>query len=599
MLRTRVRVSAVLTVVLVVVLAGWLTGCRRQSPSGGAAYVTLTQAFVDLVDPPPTGDAAVPLKEVIQPRTPLEEFVLHRIIFESPVFYGTRFSSFDFDNVTKVKSLIGPYTLSATFYNGQGDKVETADKPGRYGAVVEIKHGEGRPSRRFVTLCRLAGDARPEGHTRSMDPEVLKAGGVDESVLADYGNDKDRPRFRPNTTSLMVEMINASTIAGLVDRTRLKAEGKPLRKDSVMQMDRQWWVEFKRRFYGLDKVYPNPFVCPRPIEGEPALVVHEGTLAEAGMRPDARETIDAACENFVKQEQVGFSLCVVRHGVIVINKGYGKQAGNGMDKGAHKDDPYLADTPGPMASGAKFFGGILFVEFMDQGLVDPDLPVDKYVPALRDIQVKKPMTLRDCYIHIAGFNTGVGDFNSDLEELVADLYPVMEVGVRHNYHGGGLALGGKVEEMISGDCFPRLIREHLLDPLGCAGIDTPGTGGGGLAVALDLAKVGQMVVNGGAYGNMRFFHAQALAKAMPVPGHSRWNPPDPTCRWGIGIKQFDSDQLSTLAVGHPGASGTCLVVDPKYDLVIAMTRYDEGGKFKLFLKEKGAVYKVILDAIQN
>ena len=98
--RTMARVSGVLTPALLIVLTGLLTGCRREPP--------------EPFDPPPTGEAAVLLKAVPQPLKPLEEFVMRRIIFESPVFYGTRFSSFDFDNVTKVTSLIGPYTLSAT-----------------------------------------------------------------------------------------------------------------------------------------------------------------------------------------------------------------------------------------------------------------------------------------------------------------------------------------------------------------------------------------------------------------------------------------------------------------------------------------------------
>jgi len=590
MSRAVARASNVLIRAAVMVLAGLPAACRREP-------------VPEPVQTPPTVEAVRPAapapKPVPEPLKPLEQFVSQRIVFQSPVFYEPTFSPYDFDNAAKVKTLIGPYTLTATFYDARMEKVETASKPGRYAAVVEIKHGEGRASRRFVTLCRLAGEGRPEGRADVTDPVVLKAGGVDEQVLADFATETDRPRFSRNASPAMREMMGAILAAGLMDRTQLKAEGKPVPKDSVMQLDRQWWVDFKRRFYGCDKIYPDPFVCPKPVEGEPAPVVHEGTLAQAGMKPDAHETIDAACETWAKQEMIGFSLCVVRHGVIVVNKAYGKQAGNLADGGAHKDDPYTPDTAAPMASMAKFLGGLLFMEFVDQGLIDPDESVDKYVPALRGIEVKRPMTVRDCYLHIAGFNAGVGDFNNDLEEMVADVYPVMEVGVTHRYHGGGLALGGKVMEMMSGECFPRLIREHLLDPLGCSSIQTPGTSGGGGATAIDLVKIGQMTLSGGVYGNLRFFRPETLAKAMPIPGHDRWDPPDKTIRWGVGIKQFDIDGLSERAFGHPGASGTCLVVDPKYDLVIAMTRFEEGGSFKAFLKKKSVMYKAILDSIED
>jgi len=34
-------------------------------------------------------------------------------------------------------------------------------------------------------------------------------------------------------------------------------------------LNRQWWVDFKRGYYGLDKIYDKPFVCPIRFKGMP------------------------------------------------------------------------------------------------------------------------------------------------------------------------------------------------------------------------------------------------------------------------------------------------------------------------------------------
>ena len=203
-------------------------------------------------------------------------------------------------------------------------------------------------------------------------------------------------------------------------------------------------------------------------------------------------------------------------------------------------------------------------------------------------------------MHIGGFNaiSAAGDRNSDVEEMVADLYPALEVGARHEYDGTGLALGAKLMEMISGQSLPRLYRRHLVEPLGCVDTDCYIPTGGSLSTSLDLARIGQMCLNGGSYGDMRFFHPQTLGAMMPVPGRDRFEP-DVNIRWGVGIKQFDIDGLSDQAFGHPGASGSFLVVDPKYDLVVSMIRFDEGTDFPDFLKRKSVIFKAILDSIKE
>jgi CubicO group peptidase (beta-lactamase class C family) len=357
--------------------------------------------------------------------------------------------------------------------------------------------------------------------------------------------------------------------------------------DRAGYRERQWWVDFRRKYYGFDKLYPKPFVCPQPCKGT-APVVRRGTMAEAGMKPDADRTIDAACQAWVKQNGTGFGMCVVRRGVIIVNQGYGQYQGKAVN----------ADMPAILASLTKFLCAILLLEMIDQGLMDLDDPVDKHIPVLRGIQVKRAMTIRDLYMHTCGFTTQDGDAAPDLEEVVADMYPALEVGVKHHYQGTGLALASKIMEMKSGEALPNLYRNHLFRPLGCTNSKADYSAFGSWSIPLDLAKIGQMMLNGGAYGNQRFFNAKTHARMLPIPGKDRIGP-DKSVRWGIGIKQFDSDRLSDQAYGHGGGTGSFLVIDPKHELVIAHTRMTEGVAFKEFLRQKGDVIAAIVAAIDS
>jgi CubicO group peptidase (beta-lactamase class C family) len=345
-------------------------------------------------------------------------------------------------------------------------------------------------------------------------------------------------------------------------------------------------VDFRRKYYGFDKLYAAPFVCPRPMEGKPAPIVRRGTAAEAGMKPNAEKIIDAACASWAKENPAGFGMCVPRRGVVLLNKGYGPIDGN----------PATADTPAILASLTKFLCAILLLEMVDQGLIDLDDPVDRHIPALRGIKVRRVMTIRDLYMHTCGFSGHDGDTWPDLEEVVADLYPVLEVGVKHQYQGMGLALASKIMEMKSGEALPYLYQNHLFRQLGCANSKAELSSFGSWSIPLDLAKIGQLMLNGGAYGEHRFFSAKTHAHMLPIPGKDRIGP-DKSIRWVIGIKQFDSDGLGDQAYGHGGGTGSFLVIDPSRDLVTAHTRVSEGVAFKEFLKQKAKVIAAITAAI--
>ncbi|QEM13901.1 serine hydrolase domain-containing protein [Mucilaginibacter rubeus] len=85
--------------------------------------------------------------------------------------------------------------------------------------------------------------------------------------------------------------------------------------------------------------------------------------------------------------------------------------------------------------------------------------------------------------------------------------------------------------------------------------------------ANDVAILYQMVLNRGSYGGTQYFKPEVVdlftSKQSPVSrrglGFDRWDP--------IADRHYPSKLASDQAYGHTGFTGTCIWVDPKYNLV--------------------------------
>ncbi len=322
--------------------------------------------------------------------------------------------------------------------------------------------------------------------------------------------------------------------------------------------DRQWWVELKRKLYGSDKRFPQPFICPRPIEGQPAPMLREGTGEEAGIKPGTVEKIDAICKAGVEESGEPVSVCLARHGVIFFHRAYGQVGAQ----------PMALDTLCSMQSISKPLSGALMMMLVDQKLADIDDPVAKYLPPFKEFQAKTPLTIHHLYTHTNGLTGIWGDEIHDAEEIVGAFYPVMDVG-NYSYNSVGYALGSKIVEQISGEALPLFAKRHLLAPLGMDHTDCICSGHGARSTALDFARFGQMLLNRGAYGDKRFFSSETFAKMLPMGG--AW------AGRGIGTMGMGGSGLGEGTYGHTSGNSAVFRVDPVNDLVIVV---NSAGKEK-------------------
>jgi CubicO group peptidase (beta-lactamase class C family) len=161
------------------------------------------------------------------------------------------------------------------------------------------------------------------------------------------------------------------------------------------------------------------------------------------------------------------------------------------------------------------------------------------------------------------------DWNPSLENQIAHCAPTLVVGERFEYTRAGYAVMGKILERLTGRPVPELLEECVASPLGMnAVIDN--SYGGFYASALDLARLGQMLLNRGSYGSVRLLTPESVAAMVPQP-ITRSDGLRVGVR-GVGTAPATGPGLSDAAYGHGAASGTVFCIDPELELVIISAR---------------------------
>ncbi len=485
-----------------------------------------------------------------------------------PAFAESRLPRVGFDRPLKARRLLGEYTLNTTYYDRDYTPVRRADRPGRYGAVVEVRSKHFPPFKRFATLFRAEGEPsywhiqELKGHY-DLPPELgipPEAADIHSQAISRYFVDKA-------VWSMFDSSQTAVLLAGLYE-TQPGDEGGFY--SNPFLTDRQWWVGLKRRLYGWDQQFRADVPAPRPLPPgrEPAPVLREGTMSEAGMTPDAADRIHQVLSTWSADTDEAFAVCVARNGVIVLHRAYGTRAG----------EPMTVNTPSKIASVTKLLSSTLLMMFVDRDLLDLDEPLSTYLPPLASAPTDPPVTIRHCYTHTAGTKWHWGDSANDMSERMALVFPHYKVATRYSYNGTAMALACKAAEAVTGQSQPNLFRRCLWEPLGCETTWTADASGGGMTVPLELATLAQMLLNEGAYGDLEFFRPETFRQMLPrnlgyILGE------DTKVVYGLGTSWYEGDGLGEGTFGHGSATSTTIRIDPQHRLVIVMNRNGGGKNF--------------------
>jgi CubicO group peptidase (beta-lactamase class C family) len=527
-------------------------------------------------------EAAAPVEPIDPKEVAIRDFLKVAPVFHPFVFDSTNFPAVSLEPDKAVRAFVGDYTVRTTFYDSKLNLVTAPKKPGPYAAVVEIQAKSGRTTRRLVTVYRLARPMAPsETFTGLNFSQLAKASDLPAPELVrQFGIVTNTVRGR-----VWADVATDPRAARLLAGLSLSPHGRsPVRKNNdAFAMERQWLVDLKRQLDGTSKMFAQTVKAPRRLSSKRAPVVREGTLAQAGMKPDAATKIDAALQAWAADTDQAFAVCVVRHGVIVLHRAYGERDGH----------PMTLTNKSWMASVTKTMSACQMMMLVDQGLARLDDPIEKYLPALSGVVVEKPITIRHLYTHTSGLDKwpAWSDESADVENQLADCYPFVHVGQAWAYNGQGYTTGGKIIETISREAMPLFYLKHFLEPLGCFNTDVTATHADAMTTPLDMARFGQMLLNRGSYGKYQFFRPETFEQMLPkrltdVLG------PDAAKTFGIGL----DGQPGSGKFGHGTASAATFSIDTTQDLVVIMCRNSIGKNYD---KYNGGFWKAIQDGMEK
>lgn len=284
------------------------------------------------------------------------------------------------------------------------------------------------------------------------------------------------------------------------------------------------------------------------------------------------------------------------------------------------------DSVFQIGSVTKVWTSVLVMQLLDEGLVDLDAPVRRYLPDFRvsDEEASAAVTVRHLLTHTGGFDgdieidTGVGD--DSVEKFLAVLHDVSQLfppGQMFSYNNAGFSVLGRIVEVLRGTTYDQCLQERIARPLGLehvaptayeavmhraamGHIEQPrGSGlrpapvwglergqnpaGSMLSTsARDLVTFARMLLDDGVSRDGTRLLAPGSTALMT--GHAVDCPdlPDFADAWGLGIARYDAP--SGTVVGHNGTTigqRAILRIAPEAGVAVAVLA-NGGGDRALF-----------------
>jgi CubicO group peptidase (beta-lactamase class C family) len=350
----------------------------------------------------------------------------------------------------------------------------------------------------------------------------------------------------------------------------------------------------------------KPAAAPA-AEAKPALAT-AATTAHPLEKADLEAFVDGIVPLQMERSDVaGATVLVMKDGQVLLKKGYGFSD-------LKKKQPVDPDTTMfRLASISKLFTWVSVMQLTEQGKLDIDADVNKYL----DFQIApafgKPITLRNLMTHTGGFEEVLHDIiyvdpkkTTTLRDFMIQnqphrMYPPGEIPAYSNY---GVGLAGYIVQRVSLEPFEQYVSEHIFQPLGMKHssfnepmtselspfvsdgyhattekpaigfeIFNPAPAGGISSAAGDMGRFATALLNGGELDGHRILKTETR-DAMWTPQFSASKDLPPGC---MGFYQTWRNNLHFI--GHDGdliAFHSMFLVEPKERLVLFVS-YNSAG----------------------
>ena len=179
------------------------------------------------------------------------------------------------------------------------------------------------------------------------------------------------------------------------------------------------------------------------------------------------QAMDQFLETKVKANRIpGLAVAIVQGDQIIFSKGYGKAAPGKL---------VTPQTQFYLGSVAKSFTALAAMQLVEQGKLELDAPVQRYLPwfQVADPDVSTQITVRHLLNHTSGLSES-GDpnataYTSSLDEqvrMLKDVRPNAAVGTRFQYYNQNYRILGLLIETVSGQSYADYLHANIFVPLG-------------------------------------------------------------------------------------------------------------------------------------
>jgi CubicO group peptidase (beta-lactamase class C family) len=195
------------------------------------------------------------------------------------------------------------------------------------------------------------------------------------------------------------------------------------------------------------------------------------TAALVATGPAAPPDLDAWVARAMRTFEVpGIGLAIVKDGAVVVANGYGVRT-------LGEPAPVDARTLFGIASNTKIFTATALGLLVDEGRVEWEAPVIRYLPAFAmwDPFVTRELTVRDLLVHRSGLGLGAGDLlwwprsTYDREEIAHRLRfipPATSFRSAYAYDNVLYLVAGRVIEAVSGQSWEDFVSSRILATVG-------------------------------------------------------------------------------------------------------------------------------------